>query len=98
MLSRLQGKQNLWWPFDGHCTKWVSSSRSWQRVHFSSAAPGTGSVTVDVATPCSATTPSEAEWREVEERRPAGTTPGAAGPLPAVGQRGGDVRNGGFGY
>ena len=35
MLSLLQGKQNLWWLTDGHCTKWVSSSLSWQIVHFS---------------------------------------------------------------
>lgn len=32
MLSRLHGKQNLWWATDGHWTKWVSSSRSWQIV------------------------------------------------------------------
>jgi hypothetical protein len=32
MLSRLHGKQNLWWATDGHCTKWVSSSLSWQMV------------------------------------------------------------------
>lgn len=35
ILSRLHGKQNLWWFTDGHCTKWVSSSRSWHNVHFS---------------------------------------------------------------
>lgn len=35
MLSRLHGKQNLWWFTDGHCTKCVSSSRSWQSVHLS---------------------------------------------------------------
>uniref|UniRef100_A0A182V4P8 Uncharacterized protein n=1 Tax=Anopheles merus TaxID=30066 RepID=A0A182V4P8_ANOME len=29
------GKQNLWCPTDGHCTKCVSSSRSWHRVHLS---------------------------------------------------------------
>lgn len=34
MLSLLHGKQNLWWLTDGHCTKWVSSSLSWQIVHF----------------------------------------------------------------
>lgn len=34
MLSRLHGKQNLWWLTDGHCTKCVSSRRSWQIVHF----------------------------------------------------------------
>lgn len=34
MLSRLHGKQNLWWFTDGHCTKCVSSSRSWHNVHF----------------------------------------------------------------
>lgn len=27
-----QGKQNLWWFTDGHCTKWVSSMRSLQFV------------------------------------------------------------------
>lgn len=32
MLSRLHGKQNLWWATDGHWTKWVSSNRSWQIV------------------------------------------------------------------
>lgn len=32
MLSRLHGKQNLWWATDGHCTKWVSSKRSLQIV------------------------------------------------------------------
>lgn len=34
MLSRLHGKQNLWWLTDGHCTKCVSSKRSWHSVHF----------------------------------------------------------------
>lgn len=34
ILSLLHGKQNLWWGTDGHCTKWVSSNLSWQRVHF----------------------------------------------------------------
>lgn len=34
ILSRLHGKQNLWWFTDGHWTKWVSSSRSWHNVHF----------------------------------------------------------------
>lgn len=34
MLSRLHGKQNLWWLTDGHWTKCVSSRRSWQSVHF----------------------------------------------------------------
>lgn len=34
MLSLLHGKQNLWWFTDGHCTKWVSSNRSWHNVHF----------------------------------------------------------------
>jgi len=56
MLSREQGKQNLWCPLDGHCTKWVSSRRSWQSVHLSSAL-GTGSVTVEVAMPCSEAPP-----------------------------------------
>lgn len=32
MLCLEQGKQNLWEGTDGHCTKWVSSRRSWQRV------------------------------------------------------------------
>lgn len=32
MLSRLHGKQNLWWATEGHWTKWVSSNRSWQIV------------------------------------------------------------------
>lgn len=35
MLSRLHGKQNLWWLTDGHWTKCVSSRRSWHIVHFS---------------------------------------------------------------
>ncbi len=34
MLSLLHGKQNLWWFTDGHCTKCVSSNRSWHNVHF----------------------------------------------------------------
>lgn len=33
MDSLEQGKQNLWWRTEGHCTKWVSSSRSVQMVH-----------------------------------------------------------------
>lgn len=37
MLSRLQGKQNLWMFTEGHCTKCVSSSLSWHSVHFSVA-------------------------------------------------------------
>lgn len=32
MLSLEQGKQNLWLGTDGHCTKCVSSKRSWQMV------------------------------------------------------------------
>lgn len=32
MLCREQGKQNLWDGTEGHCTKWVSSRRSWHRV------------------------------------------------------------------
>ena len=47
MLSLLHGKQNLWWLTDGHCTKWVSSSLSWQIVHFNvglGAAVGFGPV------------------------------------------------------
>ena len=32
-----QGKQNLCEVTDGHWTKWVSSKRSWQRVHFKGA-------------------------------------------------------------
>ena len=83
MLSREQGKQNLWCPLEGHWTKWVSSSLSWHRVHLRSGF-GTGSVTVDVATPCSATTPSEVECRDVEERRPAAAAATAPGPLPAA--------------
>lgn len=42
MLSRLQGKQNLWWFTDGHWTKWVSSRRSWQIVHLSVGLGGVG--------------------------------------------------------
>lgn len=38
MLSREHGKQNLWFGTEGHCTKWVSSSRSLQRVHFKGGA------------------------------------------------------------
>lgn len=45
MLSRLHGKQNLWWGTDGHCTKWVSSSRSWHRVHLRVAAVGAAGAT-----------------------------------------------------
>ena len=37
MLSLEQGKQNLWCEMEGHWTKWVSSSRSWQIVHFNVA-------------------------------------------------------------
>ena len=32
MLSLEQGKQNLWLGTEGHCTKCVSSNRSWQIV------------------------------------------------------------------
>lgn len=35
ILSRLQVKQNLWCGTLGHWTKWVSSRRSWHRVHLS---------------------------------------------------------------
>lgn len=38
ILSLLQGKQNLWCGTDGHCTKCVSSKRSWHSVHFNVAA------------------------------------------------------------
>lgn len=40
MLSREQGKQNLWEGTEGHWTKWVSSSRSWHRVQHSGTLPG----------------------------------------------------------
>lgn len=38
MLSLLHGKQNLWCGTEGHCTKCVSSKRSWHNVHFKVAA------------------------------------------------------------
>lgn len=51
MLSRLQGKQNLWWLTDGHCTKCVSSSRSWHSVHLRVGfGAGAGPVVPDVGT------------------------------------------------
>lgn len=49
MLSRLQGKQNLWCGTLGHWTKCVSSRRSWQRVHLRVGA-ATGSAPADCAT------------------------------------------------
>ncbi len=41
MLSREQGKQNLWDATEGHCTKCVSSSLSWQIVQHSGMLLGT---------------------------------------------------------
>ncbi len=41
MLSREQGKQNLWDATEGHCTKCVSSSLSWQSVQHSGMLLGT---------------------------------------------------------
>lgn len=40
MLSREHGKQNLWVDTDGHCTKCVSSSRSWHSVQHRGAPLG----------------------------------------------------------
>ena len=69
MESLEQGKQNLWSAMDGHCTKWVSSSRSWHSVHFGTSPLGP---TVDsgivLPTPVSDTGPcipalrSRREW------------------------------------
>lgn len=42
MLSREHGKQNLCSCTEGHCTKCVSSSRSWHRVHLRVAAAAAG--------------------------------------------------------
>merc|ERR1719462_1120638 len=39
MESLQQEKQNLWRVFEGHCTKWVSSSLPRQFVHFRSGVP-----------------------------------------------------------
>ena len=40
MMESLQHeKQNLWSVFEGHCTKWVSSSLPRQFVHFNSGVP-----------------------------------------------------------
>lgn len=50
MLSRLQGKQNLWWLTEGHCTKCVSSNRSWHSVHFNVAVCTVGTDAADVGT------------------------------------------------
>lgn len=67
--SREQGKQNLWCPWLGHCTKCVSSRRSWHSVHLSSGAGG-----------CAGSAPSFASvddtdvvddtCREPDDRRP----------------------------
>lgn len=67
--SREQGKQNLWCGWEGHCTKCVSSSRSWQSVHFSSGV---------AAAPASPPSPASVDdtdvvddtWREPDDRRP----------------------------
>lgn len=39
MESLQQEKQNLWRVFEGHCTKWVSSSLPRQFVHFNKGVP-----------------------------------------------------------
>lgn len=51
MLSLLHGKQNLWWLTDGHCTKCVSSSRSWHSVHFSVGFGGVGLPLLELLAP-----------------------------------------------
>lgn len=76
MLSLLQGKQNLWWLTDGHWTKCVSSSLSWQIVHFSvgfgAGAAGAGATDVGippsdtVGPPTLATPPFALAWASVD--------------------------------
>lgn len=91
ILSLLHGKQNLWLGTDGHCTKWVSSSRSWQMVHFkvavaaAAAAAAVGvspsaEVGIVPATPeasVDVTLVVEETWRDPEERRPLVEEPAA---------------------
>lgn len=76
MLSLLHGKQNLWWLTDGHWTKCVSSSLSWQIVHFSvgfgAGAAGAGATDVGippsdtVGPPTLATPPFALAWASVD--------------------------------
>lgn len=76
MLSREQGKQNLCAPTDGHCTKWVSSSRCWHSVHFK---VGADSAPPPAAAPLTPLPPDDAAF----EAGPPG--PEAAAPGPADG-------------
>lgn len=68
------GKQNLWCATLGHCTKCVSSRRSWHRVHFS-VVGGTGAASLPPAAALSAcasldVTVVEETCRLPDERRP----------------------------
>lgn len=69
MDSREQGKQNLWCPWLGHCTKCVSSRRSWHSVHLSSGVCGTAA---SAPSPASVddTDVVDDTCREPDDRRP----------------------------
>lgn len=87
MDSREQGKQNLWCGWLGHCTKCVSSSRSWHSVHLSSGAGGSAS-----AASLDDTDVVEDTCRDPDDRRPP-FEPAPNHPLLSVGQRKRSARN-----
>ncbi|KYO34842.1 hypothetical protein Y1Q_0023299 [Alligator mississippiensis] len=77
MKSREQGKQNLWPGTEGHCTKWVSSRRSWQMVQHSGALGGPPDESGVL--PLGSGPPEECAAEEEEEEE--GATAVAASPL-----------------
>ena len=69
ILSREHGKQNLWVITEGHCTKWVSSRRSLQRVHLKLLFVGGGSnVELPERAPGGLVASPLSLWRPPDER------------------------------
>lgn len=70
MESREHGKQNLWWGWLGHCTKCVSSRRSWQRVHLRSGAGAGAAASAPSPASDDETDVVEDTCRDPDDRRP----------------------------
>lgn len=68
--SREHGKQNLWCGWLGHCTKCVSSRRSWQRVHFRRGAGAGAAASAPSPASVDDTEVVDDTCREPDDRRP----------------------------
>lgn len=70
MESREQGKQNLWCGWLGHCTKCVSSRRSWHSVHLRSGAGAGAAPSAPSPASVDVTDVVDDTCREPDDRRP----------------------------